>query len=408
MSINLSSFLITLVLLLVFLQLVSKLFKKAKQPKVIGEMFAGILLGPSFFGLLAPDLQNKFFSPDVLMVLSVLSNIGLTLYMFLIGLKLDFKHFKREQFKSSIFVLVLGFFPSILLGGTTVYFMMEQLSDNNKSLVEIALFVGLAMSITAFPVVVRILNEKQIVNTNVGVLTIMIAGMEDVVAWILLALLLSFLHDSNLLQGIMTVIGTVSFTLFVFYIVKPLLKRIGEKVEQNKKILENQFAVIIFIVLAGGALTDFIGVHTVFGGFIIGVAMPRKELFQREVTLRLESLVVVLLIPIFFVCSGMNTNLMKIVSNTTLILPLITVIIVSFVGKYGFSVLSLRKIGYSWRESSAIGGLLNARGVMGLIVANIGLTEGILSQEIFTILIVMVIITTLCASPIYNISMGKK
>lgn len=371
-------------------------------------MSAGILLGPSVFGLFAPELQQELFSQDVIMILSILSNIGLTLYMFLIGLELDFSYFKREQFENSVFVLIFGFFPSILFGGVTVYFLMGEFSDSIHPAIVVALFAGLAMSITAFPVVVRILSEKRIINTQLGVFTIMVAGMEDVVAWILLALLLSFVHDADLLKGAFTILGTTAFTLCILYILKPWLRRFGNKIEKQGKLSKNQFAAIILMVLGGAAVTDIIGVHTVFGGFLVGIAMPRKEILQREVSLRLEHLVVVLLLPVFFVCSGMNTNLIRLFSNSTFILPLIAIIAVSFIGKYGFSVLSLRKTGYSWRESSAISGLLNARGVMGLIVANIGLTENIFSDEMFSIMIVMVILTTLCASPIYNISKAER
>lgn len=399
---------IALCVIMVVLMATRKLAALMGQPKVVGEMLAGILLGPTLLGFVAPNLQNALFSSAVLDHLSILSNIGLTFYMFLVGMEFDQTKLQNGGLKQASRLIVLGFVPSFLLGAGTVFALGQFGVLPGGYSGKLMIFMGLTMSITALPVVARILQEKKVLRTRTGSLALLVAGADDVIAWMILAFLLSAVQSSDMMSGLYTFVGTLLFTAIMLLVVKPLLNKLADKVKRVGKLQSESFALIVLLVLLAASVTDFLGVHTVFGAFILGLIMPRGEVIMQQVKIRLEHFMLVLLMPIFFVVSGLQTNLLTMASDPSLLVPLATITIVAFLAKYGFCTLAIRQMGYSWQESSAIGGLLNARGVMGLVIANIGLTTGILNLQLFTLLIAMVIITTACAVPIYNWSMRDR
>ncbi len=233
------------------------------------------------------------------------------------------------------------------------------------------------------------------------------ASIDDAAAWCLLAVLTAIAQAKSVINGLYTGILGVLFVLIIFYIVKPLLKKLGNRVEAIGRLNQGDFAVILLLILTCAIYTDYIGIYSVFGGFILGIASPRGKVFLKEINEKFTYIVVVFLLPIFFTFSGLNTDLTGIF-NLNLLIPAFVIIVVSIIGKYIGCMLFMKKMGFSWRESSAIGGLMNARGLMLLIVLNIGLSYNMITHDLYSILVLMTVITTMLAMPIYKYSMGKR
>ena len=276
----------------------------------------------------------------------------------------------------------------------------------NISLLSFSVFLGTAFAITAFPMLARILHEKNILNTPIGVLTIISASIQDVVSWILLSFVTAAAANKGLESGYITLFGGIIFVAIVMLIAKPLLKIIGKRTQKNGILSQQDFAIIVISLLAAALITDKLGLYSVFGGFILGLGMPRDPAFTKELNYKLKDITVAILLPLFFTFSGLNEN-MLVLGNLTNFIPTLIIVAFAFFSKYGSATIAMKFSGYSWREASAIGGLTNARGLMELIVANIGLSYGVITKDLFSILVLIAILTTLCAMPIYNFSMKK-
>ena len=384
-----------------------RLFQYLGQPKVVGEMISGVLLGPTCFGYFCPALSANIFSKDIMPFLFVISNLGLSFYMFLVGSEIDFKNFtakvlKRSSLLSSVAVIFPFIFAAIAAGWYFNIFAMPGIS-----LISFSIFLGTAFAITAFPMLARILHEKNILNSPIGVLCLISASIQDVVSWILLSFVTAAAANKGMEAGYITLFGGIGFVAVVFLIAKPLLKMIGKRSQKNGFLSQQDFAIIVVSLLASALITDKLGLYSVFGGFILGLAVPRDPVFSKGLESKLKDITVAILLPLFFTFSGLNAN-MLVLGNLTNFIPMLVIVGFAFLSKYGSSTIAMKMTGYTWRESSAIGGLTNARGLMELIVANIGLSYAIISKDLYSILVLIAILTTLFAMPIYNLSMKKK
>ncbi len=395
------------VFILIVSHICGRLFQYIGQPKVVGEMISGVLLGPTCFGYFCPQLSASIFSKDIMPFLFVISNLGLSFYMFLVGAEIDFKNFTPKILKrSSLLSAVAVIFPFVF-GGIAAGWYYDIFAMPGITFVNFSIFLGTAFAITAFPMLARILHEKNILNTPIGILTITSACIQDVISWILLSFVTAAAANKGMQGGYITLFGGIGFVILVFLIVKPLLKFIGKRSQKSGKLSQQDFAIVIISLLAAALITDKLGLYSVFGGFILGLAVPRDPVFLKGLEDKLKDFTVAILLPLFFTFSGLNAN-MLVLGNISYFVPMLIIVLFAFFSKYASALLAMKLSGYTWRESSAIGGLTNARGLMELLVANIGLSYAMISKDLYSILVLIAILTTLFAMPIYTASMGKK
>jgi Kef-type K+ transport system membrane component KefB len=379
-----------------------------KQPRVLGEMVAGVLLGPTLFGALFPTAQKAIFTPEVKPILYVLSTIGLTVFMFLVGAGLDHGGGSDKKDTKNAAVLALsGIIPSLLLGAGAAYLLYDKLSRPDVSTFQFTLFIGGALSITAFPMLARILYERRLENSRLGRMTLLGASIDDAAAWCFLAVL-SAMHTGAGAMHVIRMLGfTALFALVMLTVVARLLRPMGARVERTGHFGFDQMYIVVGIVLLAGLFTDYIGIYSVFGGFIAGLAMPRNPAFRSALHSRMMDVVCVLLLPIFFAFSGLNTELGGI-AGWAMIGPFLLILAAGFIGKYAGCALAMRGVGFSWRESWAVGGLMNARGLMILIFINIGLAQGMITKDVFSMLVLVAVITTAGAVPLYRWALPER
>ncbi len=411
---------IQLAIILFFCRAISYIGNKFfSQTNVICEMVAGILLGPSFFGLLFPDLHSWIFptteyllanhktipNPSMSILFSI-SQIGIVLYMFQVGLELDIKILKN-QYKSAAFIASIGTCIPFLLGVVLFLYLPSQLNLFNESISDISksIFLGTALSITALPILARILEEKNAVHTELGLIALSAGTLGDLLAWIIFAILLSGLK-SNINIALLAILGTTSFIVVMLLIKKPLGKffSVFDKIKLNSNAT---LGTILAGLMICSWFTDHAGTYSVFGAFIAGIIIPRARDLSIKIKQKLEHVTNSLLLPIFFVFSGLNTQI-NLINSIDLLGLLAVVLLTAILGK-GLSTMFAAKItGINWRDSIGIGILMNTRGLMELIVLNIGLQQHIITHALFTILVTMAIITTMITSPLYNLLYKKE
>ncbi|MFC4116510.1 cation:proton antiporter [Nonomuraea zeae] len=396
-----------LVVILITAAICGRLATMVMQPRVLGEMVAGVLLGPTLFGWLFPDAQAALFPPEVRPILYVLSTIGLTLYMFLVGAGLDHSARTPGEVRKASVLAASGIVPSLLLGFGTGLLLHSLLSRPDVSPFQFALFVGGALSLTAFPMLARILYERGLENSPIGRLTLLAASIDDALAWCILAVL-SAMHIGTGATGALPTIGlTAVFAVVMLKFVAPLLRPMGRTVARTGRLGSGAMYAVILIPLAAGWVTDWIGVYSVFGGFVAGLAMPRDPKFREILHGRMMEVVSTLLLPTFFTFSGLNTQLGGIAGGGML-LAFGLILLAGFCGKYFGCATAMRGIGFSWRDSYAVGALMNARGLMILIFINIGLAQGMITQELFSMLVLVAVITTAGALPLYKLALPDR
>ncbi|GAA0188789.1 hypothetical protein GCM10009122_48070 [Fulvivirga kasyanovii] len=394
-----------MVVIILMAQICGKLITYIGQPRVVGEMVSGVLLGPTLFGSIWPDLSSQLFSDEVKSVLFVLCNLGLSIYMFLIGMEIDYGLFKRSTLRQAGALSVTGTAVPFLLGGFAAWLYYDNFTGEGIEITTFVLYLGTAFAITAFPMLARILQEQNLVNTKIGVLSLLSASVQDVISWILLSFVTAMAISKSYMGGIVTFAGALLFVLVIGFLVRPVLVKICTATEKDANLSQGHLALVLALLLLSALATDYIGLYSVFGGFVLGLAIPRKPVFIEELATKLKDITLVMFLPLFFAFSGLNTNLL-VFNNLAIAIPCLVILALSVSGKYGICTLTVKAAGYSWREASAIGGLLNSRGLMELLIANIGLLYGVISQDLFSILVLMAIVTTLGAMPIYNLSMG--
>ena len=390
---------VQLALVLAACRVVGLLLRPLGQPQVVAEMVTGVLLGPSLFGLMAPALHARLFPEESLRVLYVLAQIGIVLFMFLVGLELDLA-LVRSRLRGALAVTVAGMVAPFALGAALAWALRER-HDLFPAAVtdwEAMLFLGAAMSITAFPTLARILYERGLSHTVVGSLALAAGSLTDAAAWCLLALVLASLGGTATTALIAigggalfaVVLGTVGRrSLAILY--RALLARSGST---------SVLPVTLVLLFLAATATDLIGVHAVFGAFVLGAAMPRGAL-QQQLEGDIAPLATGLLVPVFFVHSGLLTKLGLLISWELLGVTLV-VLILAIVGKGVASALAARWSGEPWRDATAIGVLMNARGLMELIILGIGLEHGVITPTLFSIMALMAIVTTVMAVPAFT------
>jgi Kef-type K+ transport system membrane component KefB len=393
-------FFLQLAVILGVCRLVGRLVRPLGQPQVVAEMIAGVLLGPSLFGWLAPELQARLFPPASVPILYVLGQLGLALYMFLVGLEFDVEKL-RARARSAAFVGWAGIVVPFLLGIALAYGLGDRfpLFAPTARGWERALFLGAAISITAFPMLARILYERGIANTSMGTLALTAGSLNDAAAWALLAIVLaSFGGDWS--AAAIAIGGGLAYGVLMFTLGRRALAWLFARVAAGRD-GEGQIVPLALVLLALAAwFTDSIGIYAVFGAFVLGAAMPRGAVSE-AIERRSAALTTDLLLPFFFVYSGLQTRL-DVLASGALALVAVLVLVASFAGKGVACALAARLAGERWREALAIGALMNARGLMELILLNIGLEHGVITAELFSILVLMAVVTTLAAGPAFQ------
>jgi Kef-type K+ transport system membrane component KefB len=370
---------------------------KIHQPVVIGEILAGILLGPSLVGSLFPGFSDFLFPVESFNNLNILSQIGLIMFMFIIGMELDLAVIRRSAASAVVISHASIVFP-YFLGVGLAYFMYKDYAPENISFIAFALFMGIAMSITAFPVLARIVQERNLTKTNLGILAITCAAIDDVTAWCLLAMVIAIAKAGAILSSLVTVFLTVAFILLMFFMVKPLLANVANKYFTRETIHKNIVALVFALILLSSFITETIGIHALFGAFLAGVVMPSNIRFRMVLAQKIEDFSLVLLLPLFFVLTGLRTQI-GLLNDSHQWLVCLIVILVATIGKFLGGSFAARFVGQSWKESLLLGTLMNTRGLMELIVLNIGYELGILSPEIFAMLVIMALVTTFLTGP---------
>jgi len=387
--------------ILIVARIVGWLFRRIHQPRVIGEMVAGVLLGPSLLGWAAPEISASLFPPDSLGYLSALSQVGLLLFMFLVGLELDLK-LLRELGRAAIITSQVSIIAPFALGLLLAFFLYPRLSDPSVHFTGFALFMGAAMSITAFPVLARILAERDLLRTRVGALAITCAAINDVTAWCILAGIIVIVRSSDMSLSLWLILaGLAAFILLMLFVVRRLLQRFATLYERRGHLTYDSLAVILLVVLASGWITESLGVHALFGAFLAGIVMPRHHELSKEIWQRCEALIVVLLLPLYFAFTGLRSSFL-LITGAEMWFYSALIIALAVTGKLGGSMIAARFNGMSWRESAAVGVLMNTRGLVELIILNIGLDLGVLSPALFSAMVLMALVTTLMTSPVLS------
>jgi Kef-type K+ transport system membrane component KefB len=393
--------LLQIVVIISFTQLLGTLFKKIGQPTVIGETVAGIILGPSLFGLLFPGGFHFLFPPESIENLKFLSQIGLILFMFIVGMELDSRLIRNQALEALVISHASILIP-FTLGIGLSFFIYGQFATAHSSFFSFALFMGIAMSITAFPVLARIIRDRGLTSTKLGVLAISCAASDDVTAWCLLALLIAFIKSGSVSAGFFTIGLVLLYAAIMLIPVRILLNRIL-RVYLKKKIGYNFLMAVMFTMLLISAYcTEMIGIHALFGGFLAGVIMPKNDDLRKLISNRISDLVIVMLLPLFFVLTGLRTHA-GLLNHGTAWISFGLILLVAVGGKFGGSTLAARLVGQSWKDSLSIGALMNTRGLMELIVLNIGYDMGVLGPEIFSMMVMMALLTTMMTSPALHI-----
>lgn len=397
----LSIFLIQVIAILLASRLMGIALRKIGQPAVIGEIIAGILLGPSFLGAIMPDLMNGLFPPDSLKDLQLLSQIGLAFFMFIIGLELDLAVLQNKAKEAVVISNISIAFPYVL-GVGLAYWLFVDFAPYNTSFLSFALFIGIAMSITAFPVLARILREKNLNKTAVGTLTLTCAAADDVTAWIILAIVIALSKAGDLTSALFTIGLTSGYVALMYYGVKPLLAKLAHRWTINDKPSRNFIALSFFTLLFSAYIAEVLGIHALFGSFLAGVIMPQNEKLKALITEKIQDVSLLVLLPVFFALTGLKTQI-GLLNSPTLWLTFLLIFFVALLGKLGGSALSARFVGQSWKDALMIGTLMNTRGLMELVVLNIGYDLGILSPEIFAMFVLMALATTFMTAPLLDL-----
>jgi Kef-type K+ transport system membrane component KefB len=392
--------LVQMTIVLLVAMLCGWLARKLGQARVIGEIIGGILIGPSVFGRFAPHAAQKIFPLSSLGNFEQLSTIGLVLFLFLIGAELDYGHLRRER-KTAIYASTVSIFIPFVMAAIVAHSLRIRFAPHGIGRIPFVVFLGISMSITAFPVLARILEERKLQSTPLGATALMCAAADDVVAWLLLAFGLTMLGGGGSMSLPMRMLWLVVYLVVMMFGLRPLGEWLARRHNETGLSYE-LMGVMLAVVLISSAATEAIGVHPLFGAFIAGLCFPRIERWQTMMRTRLDMLVNVLLLPLFFAITGMRTRL-DLLNGPRIWAWAGVVFLAAVIGKMGGAVLAARKTGQSWRNAWALGALLNTRGLVELIVLNIAYNAHVFSPTLFTMLVVMALVTTMITAPILNL-----
>jgi Kef-type K+ transport system membrane component KefB len=394
---TIAAFLLAVAVVMLVARLFGAVAVKIKQPRVMGEVVAGITLGPTVLGAIAPGVQASLFPTDILPSIGVVANLGLVFYMFLVGLELDPAQLRGRLSQAAAISNTSVALPMIL--GIAVALPIYTMIGPDKDFVAFALFMGVAMSITAFPVLARILVERRMLKRPVGALTLACAAIDDVTAWFLIALAIAVATAGGAVDVLQTIGLAVAFCIFMAALIRPLLGRVSTAFDEAGRVPAGWIAAIFMGVLLSAYVTEEIGIAVIFGAFIMGMIMPRNAGLTEDVTHRVEDFVVVVLLPLFFAYTGLRTNI-GLLDRPILWFITLVLIVVAVVGKLFGAAIAARVTGFGWRPSFVIGTLMNTRGLTELIVLTIALEKGVISNALFAMLVIMALVTTFMAGPL--------
>jgi Kef-type K+ transport system membrane component KefB len=393
--------LLQIITILITARLFGYLCKKIGQPTVIGEIIAGIFLGPSFLGLFFPDFSSFLFPYRSLGNLQILSEIGLLLFMFIVGMELNLKVI-RNSAKDALVISHASIIIPFSLGIGLAYFTYRNFAPANVKFLSYALFTGVAMSITAFPVLARMVQERGMTKTKLGTMVITCAAIDDISAWCILAAVIAIAKASSLISSVYTILMAIIYVIIMIKLVRPFLQRLG-MIYSHKEGLSKPIVALIFIVLLlSSCATELIGIHALFGAFMAGIIMPSNLNFRSIFIEKIEDVALVLLLPLFFVYTGLRTQI-GLLNDFYLWQVCGLIILVAVTGKFAGSAFAARFVGQNWRDSLLIGALMNTRGLIELVVLNIGYDLGILSPEIFAMMVIMALFTTFITGPAHDL-----
>lgn len=381
--------------------LVARLFgwicMKIKQPTVIGEMIAGIVLGPSLLGMYFPEFSAFLFPKESLGNLQFLSQIGLILFMYIVGMELDLSVLRKKAHDAVVISHASIIIP-FALGIGLSYYIYHEFAPNGIQFTSFALFIAISMSITAFPVLARIVQERNLQKTKLGTIVITCAAADDITAWCILAAVIAIVKAGSFASSIYVILMAIAYVFLMIKIVRPFLKRIGD-LQAGKNTINKPMVAIFFLTLILSAYTtEVIGIHALFGAFMAGAIMPENTKFRTLFIDKIEDVALVLLLPLFFVFTGLRTQI-GLLNDGHLWMITGFIILTAVTGKFAGSALTAKFLGINWKESLTIGALMNTRGLMELIVLNIGYDLGVLSPEIFAMLVIMALFTTFMTGP---------
>ncbi|MBE7410688.1 MAG: cation:proton antiporter [Leptospiraceae bacterium] len=390
--------LVQVILIILFSRLCGMFFRKIGQPMVIGEILAGILLGPSFFGLVFPELSAIVFSTESLKQLQILSQIGLIFFMFIIGMELDLHQIKAKT-EAAIFTSHASVVIPFLLGSFTSIFLFEKYAPRNIYFSSFSLFMGIAMSITAFPVLARIIQERGLIKSKLGTMALTCAAVDDITAWCALAVVVTVVQTGTILTAMTTIVLSMIYIGIMIYFIQPLLSRMGSIYASREILGKGVMSAVLVLLFSSALFTEMIGIHALFGAFLAGVVMPASTKFRKILSDRLEDISMTFLLPLFFVFTGLRTQI-NLLNESDHWITLLLIISVAVLGKFGGSSIAAKYSGMNWKDSLSLGALMNTRGLMELIILNIGYDLGVLSPSIFTMMVIMAIVTTFMTGPL--------
>lgn len=380
-------------------RLVGFVFRKIRQPQVMGEMVAGILLGPSLLGWVAPHASAALFPTSSLSSLSALSQVGLVLYMFLVGMGINPGELKKQG-HAAVLTSHVSITAPFVMATLLALYLYPRLSDNTVSFTSFALFMGSAMSITAFPVLARILTDRNMLHSRLGTVAISCAAVDDVTGWCVLAYIVVLVRAAKDATPVwVTVAGLLVFILVMVCAVRPVLARLATIYQRNRDLSDGLLAAVVLFLLASAYLTEKLGIHVLFGAFLAGAVMPKDEDFVRYIFSKLQFVPVVVLLPLFFALTGLRTSI-YVMRGPGMWTYCVAIIAVAIVGKLGGSMIAARITGMPTRDAAGLGILMNTRGLMELVILNIGRDIGVISPALFSMMVLMALITTFMTTPL--------
>lgn len=388
-----SEILLQLIVILLVVQFFGYLARFIGQQWVIGEILAGLALGPSLLGRFLPGIEQTIFPISALPTLQTLGDIGLILYMFTLGAHIDIHLMVRQSRKAGV-ISVCSIALPLVMGAILAYFLFPDLAGSKATLLTFMFLVGTAISLTAFPVLARLLTERDMLSTRIGTLALTSAAANDIIAWFLLALIIALVHASGATSALITIGITILFIGVMIGVIRPMLQLADRRIQSKPLVL----AITIILLLLSAYTTNTIGIHPVFGAFMMGIVVPRKTLFV-DLVRSVDKTNGLLFLPLYFVATGLRTQI-GLIGSPLLWLICLLVLAVACAGKLFGATFSARLFRDSWKEALSLGVLMNTRGLVELIVLNIGLDLGVLSPTLFAILVIMAVVTTMMASPI--------
>lgn len=397
---NLFILTLQLAVVLAACRVVGWLFQRIGQPKVVGEMFAGIMLGPSLLGWISPRASAYLFPASSLGFLNALSQVGVIVFMFLVGLGINPKELKKHGHAAVVLTSHVSITAPFVLAAFLALYLYPRLSDDSVAFSSFALFMGAAMSITAFPVLARILDEGNMLGSRLGTLAVACAAVNDVTGWCILAYIVVLVRAAHASTSIwITLGGIVVFGVAMIYGVRHLLHGFERVYGKKGALSENLMALMMLLVLASALFTEYLGIHLLFGAFLMGAIMPKEKRFVRYVLDRFETITITLLLPLFFAFTGLRTDITTI-RTPAMWMYCVLIILVATLGKLGGSMLASWLSGMPAREAAGLGTLMNTRGLMELVILNIGLDIGVISPALFSMMVVMALFTTFMTRPL--------